>query len=64
VYHLTEVADFSGLYGAIDTGFTVLGGQGGTAMRNQHGVLIYLTSVERGMQLTISVAGGSITLQP
>jgi len=64
VYHVTKVADFAGLYGAVDIGFTVLGGQGGMAMRNQHGVLIYLESVESGMQLTLSVAGIEILLQP
>ena len=64
VYHLTKVADFAGLYGAVDIGFTVLGGQGGMAMRNQHGVLIYLEAVERGGQLTLSLAGVAITLQP
>ena len=64
VYHVTKVADFAGLYGAVDIGFTVLGGQGGMAMRNQHGVLIYLESVESGVQLTLSVAGIEILLQP
>jgi hypothetical protein len=64
VYHVTKVADFAGLYGAVDIGFTVLGGQGGMALRNQHGVLIYLEAVERGVQLTLSVAGVDITLQP
>ena len=63
VYHVTKVADFAGLYGAVDIGFTVLGGQGGMAMRNQHGVLIYLESVESGVQLTLSVAGIEILLQ-
>ncbi len=64
VYHVTKVADFAGLYGAVDIGFTVLGGQGGMAMRNQPGVLIYLESVESGVQLTLSVAGIEILLQP
>ena len=64
VYHLTRVADFAGLYGAVDLGFIVLGGQGGMAMRNQHGVTIYLESVEQGAKLTIGVAGVEIRLQP
>jgi hypothetical protein len=64
VYHLTRVEDFAGLYGAVDLGFTVLGGEGGMAMRNQHGVTIYLESVEQGAQLTIGVAGVDIRLQP
>ena len=48
----------------VDIGFTVLGGQGGIAMRNPHGVIIHLESVERGMQLTLGIAGVDITLQP
>lgn len=64
VYHLTTVADFAGLYAAADLGLTVAGGEGGMAMRNQHGVTLYLTSVEEGVKMTIGGAGVEITLQP
>jgi hypothetical protein len=64
VYHLTTLADFAGLYAAADLGFTLAGGEGGMAMRNEHGVTLYLVSVEEGVKTTIGGAGGEITLQP
>jgi hypothetical protein len=64
VYHLTTVADFAGLYAAAELGFTIAGGEGGMAMRNKHGVTLYLVSVEEGVQTTIGGAGVEIKLQP
>src|SRR5215470_4657111 len=64
VYHLTTVADFAGLYAAAELGFTLAGGEGGMAMRNEHGVTIYLVSVEEGIKTTIGGAGVEIQLQP
>src|SRR5215813_11928205 len=64
VYHLTTVADFAGLYAAADLGFTLTGGEGGMAMRNERGVTIYLVSVEEGVKTTIGGAGVAIKLQP
>jgi hypothetical protein len=64
VYHLTTVADFAGLYAAGELGFTITGGEGGMAMRNQHGVTLYLVSVEEGLKTTIGGAGVEIKLQP
>ena len=64
VYHLTKVEDFPGLYGAAEIGFTVIGGQGGMAMRNQQGVTIYLESVEQGSKMTLGISGAEIKLQP
>jgi hypothetical protein len=64
VYHLTTVADFAGLYAAADLGFTIAGGEGGMALRNQRGVTIYLVSVEEGVKTTIGGAGVEIKLQP
>jgi hypothetical protein len=64
VYHLTTLADFAGLYAAADLGFTIAGGEGGMAMRNDHGVTIYLVSVEEGVKTTIGGAGVEIKLQP
>jgi hypothetical protein len=64
VYHLTTVADFAGLYAATELGFTVGGGEGGMAMRNERGVTIYLAAVEEGVKTTIGGAGVEIKLQP
>jgi hypothetical protein len=64
VYHLTTMADFAGLYAAGELGFTMAGGEGGMAMRNERGVTIYLVSVEEGIKTTIGGAGVEIKLQP
>jgi hypothetical protein len=64
VYHLTTMADFAGLYAAGELGFTIAGGAGGMAMRNERGVTIYLISVEEGIKTTIGGAGVEIKLQP
>ena len=64
VYHLTPMADFAGLYAAAELGFTLAGGEGGMAMRNERGVTIYLVSVEEGIKTTIGGAGVEIKLQP
>src|SRR5215470_8513341 len=64
VYHLTTMADFAGLYAAGELGFTLAGGEGGMAMRNERGVTIYLVSVEEGIKTTIGGAGVEIQLQP
>jgi hypothetical protein len=64
VYHLTTLADFAGLYAAAELGFTVAGGEGGMAMRNEHGVTLYLASVEEGVKTTVGGAGVEIKLQP
>ena len=64
VYHLTTLADFAGLYAAADLGFTIAGGEGGMAMRNEHGVTLYLASIEEGVKTTVGGAGVEIKLQP
>jgi hypothetical protein len=63
VYHLHAIDDFAGTYGAVEAGFTVMEGMGGVAMRNQHGVVLVLSTVERGVQLTLAAEGVEIKLQ-
>jgi hypothetical protein len=63
VYNLTKVEDFAGLYGAVEVGFTIIGGSGGVAMRNEHGVVIYLESIEQGVEVRLGAAGVEIKLQ-
>jgi hypothetical protein len=63
VYHLHTIDDFAGTYGAVEAGFTVMEGVGGVAMRNQHGVVLFLSTVERGVQLTLAAEGVEIKLQ-
>lgn len=63
VYHLHTIDDFAGIYGTVEADFTVMEGMGGVAMRNQHGVVLFLSTVEEGVQLTLATAGVEIELQ-
>jgi hypothetical protein len=63
VYHLGKVADFEGTYVAAEGGATVGAGAGVLTMRNQHGVVIDLQSVQRGVKLTAGVGGITIALK-
>lgn len=63
VYHLGKIADFAGTYVAAEGGATVGAGAGVLTMRNQHGVVIDLQSVQQGVKLTAGVGGITITLK-
>ena len=59
-YRLREVADFAGRYVIADGGFTLVQGGGGTVLRNEHGVTLYLQNVQQGVDL--SLGGGSLSI--
>lgn len=63
VYHLGKVEDFAGTYVAAGADVAVGGGAGVLTMRNQHGVVINLQSVQQGIKLTAGVEGITITLK-
>ena len=63
VYHLGKVADFAGTYVAAEGGAAVGAGAGVLTMRNQHGVVIDLQSVQQGVKLTAGVGGITMTLK-
>lgn len=63
VYNLTKVEDFAGLYGTVEVGLTIIGGSGGIAMRNANGVVMYLESIEQGVEITVGAAAVEIRLQ-
>src|SRR5262245_23802465 len=63
VYHLTKLEDFSGDYVAADASAAIGGGSGIATMRNQHGVVIDLTTIDKGIELTFAVAGAKITVK-
>lgn len=62
VYNLRNVADFAGDYVAVAAGMTVGGGEGSKIMRNEHGVIIELTSTNQGVDFTLGPQGVKITL--
>jgi hypothetical protein len=63
VYHLTNLADFSGTYMAVSTGAVLAGGGDVATMRNQRGVVIDLTDTSQGAKIMLAVQGVKITLE-
>jgi hypothetical protein len=63
VYHLRQPSDFAGTYVAVGADAALGGGAGVLTMRNQHGVVINLQSVQQGIKLTAGIEGITITLQ-
>jgi len=63
VYHLTNLADFSGTYTAVGTGGALGGGGDIATMRNQHGVVINLAGTSRGANILVGVKGMKITVE-
>lgn len=62
VFNLAKLEDFSGNYTAAGVEATVAGGLGATALRNQNGVVIYLTTTTRGLNFKLATEGVQITL--
>ena len=63
VYHLRQVADFGGTYVAMGADAAVVQGAGLLTMRNQHGVVINLQSMQQGVKLTAGGEGITIKLK-
>ena len=63
VYDLKKIENFNGNYTAAGAGATVGGGAGATAMKNQNGVVIELTSTTQGANLKLAASGVRLTLQ-
>ena len=59
---LTKLADCAGNYVAAGAGATAAGGADLTVMRNQHGVVIELTSTTQGASLKFGAQGIRLTL--
>jgi hypothetical protein len=62
VFNLAKLEDFNGNYTAAGVEATVAGGAGATALRNQNGVVIHLTSTTRGLNFKVAAEGVQITL--
>ena len=63
VYHLKSLSDFEGNYTAASAGATLGGGGSATAMQNQNGVVIKMTSTTRGVTLKLAAEGVKIALK-
>jgi hypothetical protein len=63
VYSLNKLEDFAGTFTAADAGIAVGGGVGAVAMKNQNGVVIKLTSTQKGLKLKLAAEGLKIQLK-
>jgi hypothetical protein len=63
VYHLKKLSDFSGNYVAAGAGITLAGGGSATYLKNEHGVVIQLTSTEVGLKFNLSADGVHVSLK-
>jgi hypothetical protein len=64
VYHLDDIKDFPGLYGAVEAGVTVADlGKGAIALRNDNGVVIHLKSSAEGLALAVGAEGLHIEMK-
>ena len=58
VYELKDVAKFPGTYTKFDAGIAFGGGAGALHLKNEHGVVMKLTSRTQGAQLNVASASG------
>ena len=63
VFHLRNLRDIDGTYGAADASATAGAGAGVITLHNDKGVVINMTSVNAGLQLTLAPAGVELELE-
>ena len=63
VFNLKKLEDFSGNYVSAEAAGALGGGAGAVAMKNQNGVVIQVTSTNKGVQLTLAPKGVDIKLK-
>ena len=61
VYNLKNIQDLDGHYNTASAGLTIAGGASATALKNQNGVSVIVTSTTRGVDVTI--AGGGVDMK-
>ena len=63
VYNLKKMSDFNGTYTSAAAQGTLGGGAGASAMKNQNGVVIELTSTTQGVNVKLAGEGVKLTLE-
>jgi len=63
VFGLKKIEDFNGIYTSATAEGTVGGGAGATAMKNQNGVVIHLTTTTKGVNLKLAPSGVELTIK-
>ena len=62
-YHMHAPSDIEGTYSAIGAGAAVAGGAGGVRLQNAKGVVLELTGVKVGAELSAAVSGVEVRLR-
>jgi hypothetical protein len=64
VYDLKDVSKFPGTYTKFESGVALAGGVSGLHLKNEHGVIMKLTSRSQGLQLNVvSASGVKVTMK-
>jgi len=63
VYHLDKAADFAGTFTAASADIALGGGAGATTMKNQNGVVMNLTSSQKGIKLKLAPEGMTVQMK-
>jgi hypothetical protein len=63
VRHLNKLSDFAGHYTAYSAGLTVGAGGAATWLKNEHGVVMKLTSNTEGLRINLSTDGVTVKLE-
>jgi hypothetical protein len=63
VYRLKKLEDFNGNYTAAGGDLTIGGGEAGTAMQNQNGVVIRIRATTQGISAKLATEGIKINLK-
>jgi hypothetical protein len=63
VFNLKKLADFEGLYAAAGAEGTIALGAGETALKNNKGVVIYISPLTKGVNFKLAVEGVNFTLE-
>jgi len=62
-YHMHAPSDIEGVYSAIGAGAAIAGGAGGVRLQNAKGVVLELTGVKVGAELSAAVSGVEVRLR-
>ena len=63
VYHLDKAADFAGTFTAASADIALGGGVGATTMKNQNGIVMNLTSTQKGIKLKLAPEGMTVQMK-
>jgi hypothetical protein len=63
VYHLSDIADFAGVYFQVEAGITLVKGTTGMWLKNKKGVTLHLKTSNEGVALQLGSGGLKIAMK-